>query len=141
MIRRERATMLIIILPFIVGTKHYSKIYFFSMSHLPLICEVGFGSKRGEEEHFLKRWEMVFGYRIHVPTDPRYLDPYSMDELVGGEVPVRLLPPDLLGRVTEYASEVYEIMKQEAPKMHQKADKSKIRVRFYTIMENALEGH
>jgi hypothetical protein len=81
-----------------------------------VFCKVGFSSKKwGVDVHFHEINGKPYGWRLQIHDGVKYLRPYSLNDLLTGNIPYDQLPDELQAAIWEVAQRTFAAMERANP--------------------------
>lgn len=106
------------------------------MQDITVFCQVGFGVKESPKEVYFheKDWEAVW-FEIPLWDAEKFLDPFSLEDLIRGSIPYELLPPDLRNTIQDIASRTFACIQSDKPQESSALDPTDAMALFYSPLD------
>lgn len=102
------------------------------MSPSTLICQVGFGYKQDPESmYYHESGGEALGFQIRIPDEDELLDPFTVDDLVAGQISFDLLPESMRELMLHLAERTFELIQADNPTESEKLDPMDIEACFH----------
>ncbi|GAB0174745.1 MAG: hypothetical protein HHAS10_06240 [Candidatus Altimarinota bacterium] len=97
-----------------------------------LICQVGFGYKQDPDHiYYHEKDGELLGFQVTLPDEEELLDPFTVDDLVTGQISFELLPQSIKELMMHLAERTFGLIQVDNPKESELLDPMDIEACFH----------